>query len=69
MMWLVKITRKDTNQVQYGNLPNCSYSEAQHFIEQAKQSDPNLDSAILQLPSGDGSGKWLELVEVEGVVV
>ena len=47
MMWLVKITRKDTNQVQTGYLPNCSYSEAQHFIEQAKQSDPNLDSAVL----------------------
>lgn len=45
MMWLVKITRKNSDQVQFGNLPNCSYSEAKKFIEQAKSGDNSIASA------------------------
>lgn len=47
MMWLVKITRKNSDQVQFGNLPNCSYSEARQLIEQVKQSDSDIASADL----------------------
>lgn len=45
MMWLVKITRKNSDQVQFGNLPNCSYSEAKKFVEQAKAGDSDIASA------------------------